>query len=316
MSASVAAAAATIGGLRRQAQDLLQGAGIVNAVRESDWLLASALDVPSHALILEGGRTVSETRAEQAWSLLRRRATREPIQYILGTQEFRGLDITVTPDVLIPRPETELLVEEALRAVLGVNEPTVADVGTGSGCIAVALARARRDATVYALDISAAALGVARSNAVRHGTRDRIRFIRADLLEAFGGAAAGAFDVIVSNPPYIPALELDGLQPEVARYEPRVALAAGPDGLAFYRRLLREAPPLLKPGGCLIMELGCGQADAVKRLARERGAFDSVECRNDMAGIARVLVARVGAGGARFAGPPSVIVGAGGVRGS
>ncbi len=290
MSASVAAAAATIGGLRRRAWDLLKGAGIVNAVRESDWLLASALDVPSHALILEGERAVSETRAERAWSLLRRRAAREPIQYILGTQEFRGLDIAVTPDVLIPRPETELLVEEALRAVVGVDEPVIADVGTGSGCIAVALVQAQRDATVYALDISAAALGVARSNAVRHGTRARIRFIRADLLEAF--CAARAFDVIVSNPPYIPALELDGLQPEVARYEPRVALAAGPDGLAFYRRLLRDAPPLLKPDGRLIMELGCGQADAVKRLARECGAFDSVECRNDAAGIERVFVAR------------------------
>ncbi len=299
MSASVAAAAATIGGLRPQARDLLRGAGIVNAVRESDWLLAFALDVPSHVLILEGGRTVSQTRAELAWSLLRRRAAREPIQYILGTQEFRGLDITVTPDVLIPRPETELLVEEALRAVLGVNEPAIADVGTGSGCIAVALAQARRDATMYALDISAAALAVARSNAIRHGMHDRIRFIRADLLEAFGGAVAGAFDVIVSNPPYIPALELDGLQPEVARYEPRVALAAGQDGLAFYRRLLREAPPLLKPGGRLIVELGCGQAEAVKRLARECGTFDSVECRNDAAGIERVLVARVGAGGVR-----------------
>ena len=301
MSARVAAAAATIGGLRRQAWDLLKGAGIVNAVQERDWLLASALGVPSHVLILEGGRAVSETRAEQARSLLKRRAGREPLQYLLGTQEFRGPEFTVTPDVLIPRPETELLVEEALRAVMGVNEPAIADVGTGSGCIAVAMARARRDATVYALDISAPALAVARANAVRHGTRARIRFIQADLLEAFGGAAAGAFDVIVSNPPYIPALELDGLQPEVARYEPRVALAAGQDGLAFYRRLLREAPPLLRPGGRLIMELGCGQAEAVTDLTRQRGAFDSVECRNDAAGIARVLVARVGTGGGRGA---------------
>lgn len=294
MNASVAAAAATIGELRRQARDLLEAAGIVNAVRETEWLLATALDVPAHVLILEGERPVSALQAEQAWSLLRRRAAREPLQYLLGTQEFRGLDIAVTPDVLIPRPETELLVEEALRAVADCDEPAIADVGTGSGCIAVALARAQRDATVYALDISAPALAVARGNAIRHGTRDRIRFLRADLLGAFCDAAAGIFDVIVSNPPYIPEQELEGLQPEVALYEPRVALAAGQDGLALYRRLLREAPPMLKPGGYLIMELGCGQADAVKRLALQGGAFGSVECRKDAAGIERVFVARRG----------------------
>jgi release factor glutamine methyltransferase len=171
----------------------------------------------------------------------------------------------------------------------------------------VALARARRDATVYALDISAPALAVARWNAIRHGARDRIRFIQADLLEAF--CAAGAVDVIVSNPPYIPLQNVEGLQPEVARYEPRAALAAGQDGLAFYRRLLREAPPLLKPGGPLIMELGCGQSDRVKQLALQGGAFGSIECRKDAAGIERVLIARVGAGGALLAGPPSAIVG-------
>lgn len=299
MSAGAAAETVTIGDLRRQAWDLLRDAGIVNVVRETDWLLASVLGVPSPALILEGERPVSVLQAEQAWSLLRRRAAREPLQYILGTQEFRGLDIAVTPDVLIPRPETELLVEEALQAVAGCDEPMIADVGTGSGCIAVAIACERPGATVYALDLSGGALAVARSNATRHGMRDRIRFIQADLLEAFGGEFAGAFDAIVSNPPYIVEHELEELQPEVARYEPRMALAAGPDGLAFYRRLLREAPPLLKPGGRLIMELGFSQSEAVIRRAWQSGAFDSVECRKDAAGIERVLVARVGAGGVR-----------------
>lgn len=294
MSASAAAAGVTIGDLRRQAWDLLQSAGVANAARETDWLLAFALDLPPHALVLEGERLVSGLQAERARALLKRRAAREPLQYLLGTQEFRGLDIAVTPDVLIPRPETELLVEEALRAIVDRKEPAIADVGTGSGCIAVALAQARRDATLYALDLSAPALAVARCNAERHGVGDRIRFIRADLLGAFGGASAETFDGIVSNPPYIPEQDLDGLQPEIARYEPRVALAAGEDGLDFYRRLLREAPPLLKPGGCLIMELGCGQFDRVKRLARECGAFDSVECRKDMAGIERVLIAKCG----------------------
>lgn len=297
MSAGVAAAAAILGDLRRQAGALLKKAGIANADREADWLLASVLDVPTHVLVLEGERPVSTIQAEQAWALFRRRAAREPLQYILGTQEFRGLDLAVTPDVLIPRPETELLVEEALRAVSGIAAPVLADVGTGSGCIAVAIASERPAATVYALDISAPALALARSNATRHGVRDRIRFIRADLLETFSGPSTEGFDVIVSNPPYIPEQDVDGLQPEVARNEPRVALAAGPDGLAFYRRLLREAPSLLKPGGRLIMELGCGQSGAVRRLARQGGAFDSIECRKDAAGIERVFIA--GRGGRR-----------------
>ncbi len=294
MSAGVAAAAATLGDLRRQAGALLRDAGIANAVREADWLLASVLDMPAHVLIVEGARSVAARQAEQVRSLLKRRAAHEPLQYLLGTQEFRGLDIAVTPDVLIPRPETELLVEEALRAASGIAEPVMADVGTGSGCIAVAIACERPDATVYALDLSGGALAVARSNATRHGACGRIRFIRADLLGAFNGTAAEIFDVFVSNPPYIPEQDVEKLQPEVARYEPRAALAAGPDGLAFYRRLLRETPPLLKPGGRLIMELGYGQAEAVTHLARQDGAFDSVECRKDAAGIDRVLLARRG----------------------
>jgi release factor glutamine methyltransferase len=292
MSPSAAAGAVTIGELRRQAGILLKAAGIVNAARESDWLLASALNVPPHTLLLEGERPVSASQAEKAWACLRRRAAREPLQYLLGTQEFRGLDLAVTPDVLIPRPETEQLVEETLRAVVGIPAPAVVDVGTGSGCIAVAVARERHDATVHALDISAPALAVATSNASRYGVRERIRFVQADLLGAFSSRSGAVFDVIVSNPPYIPIPDVDGLQPEVARYEPRVALAAGPDGLASHRRLLREAPPLLKPGGCLIVEMGCGQAEAVARLARQSGAFDSVECRQDAAGIERVLIAR------------------------
>jgi len=298
MSAGVAAEAATIGALRRQAWDCLRDAGIVNAVRETDWLLAAALDVPLHVLVLEGERPVSVLQSEQAWSLLRRRAAREPLQYILGAQEFCGLDIGVTPAVLIPRPETELLVEEALRAVAGVKEPAMADVGTGSGCIALAVAWERLDATVYALDLSGSALAVARSNAIRHGLGERIRFVQADLLDTLGRESTGFFDIIVSNPPYIPAPEVDKLQPEVARHEPRMALSAGPDGLTFYRRLLLDAPRLLKPGGRLIMELGCGQAGAVRRLARQGGAFDLIECRKDAAGIDRVLIARAGAGGA------------------
>jgi len=307
MSASLVAVGASIGELRRWAWTALKAAGIADPVREAEWLLAHVLGLPSHTLLLEGERAVSELQAERARALIGRRISREPLQYLLGTQEFRGLDMAVTPDVLIPRPETELLVEETLRAIASVRAPRLTDVGTGSGCIAVAVVRERPDATMYALDISAPALAVARANAIRHKASERIRFVQADLLEAFSVMAQERFDVIVSNPPYIPVGELDGLQPEVARYEPRVALAAGADGLVYYRRLLREAPMLLKPGGCLIMELGYGQADSVMSLARQSGCYDSVECRNDAAGIARVLIAKVGAGGAPLAGPPSAI---------
>ncbi len=278
--------------LRRQAWEALKMAGIADPVREADWLLTAALGLPRHALLVEGDLAVSPVQAERARSLIRRRTAREPLQYLLGTQEFRGLEMTVTVDVLIPRPETELLVEAVLQAVTDIERPRVLDVGTGSGCIAVAVARARSDATVVALDISAPALAVAQANAVRHGVRDRIRVVQADLLAAFSVSPDGVFDVIVSNPPYIPAREIDALQPEVARYEPRAALAGGLDGLAYQRRLLQEAPRLLKRRGQLILELGCGQADRVLGWAQQTGAVIVLECRKDAAGIERVLVAR------------------------
>jgi release factor glutamine methyltransferase len=277
--------------LRRQACSALKAAGIENPAQETDWLLVHALGVSLDALLLEGDREVSSLDVERAWSLISRRAAREPLQYLLGTQEFRGLDLVVTPAVLIPRPETECLVEETLLAVTGLRQPFIADVGTGSGCIAVSILRECPTATVYASDISAKALAIVQGNADRHGVSLRLRLIQADLLGAFSASGGGPFDVIVSNPPYIPAAELERLQPEVSRYEPRLALAAGPDGLAFHRRLLEEAPPLLKPGGFLVLELGAGQAETVLRMARRVDDFDLVECRNDAAGIERVLVA-------------------------
>jgi len=316
MKASAPWTTLSVGALRRQAWEALKAADIADPVREADWLLAPALGFPLAKLIFEGDWAVTPLQAERAWTLIRRRAVRVPLQYLLGVQEFCGLALAVTPNVLIPRPETELLVGATLQAVLDIDRPRVLDVGTGSGCIAVSLARARSDATVYALDISAPALAVAQANAIRHGVCAHVKFVQADLLAPFSVSPGGVFDVIVSNPPYIPVHELDALQPEVAWYEPRVALAAGTDGLDYHRRLLNGAPELLKEGGHLILELGCGQADQVVRLAQQTGAFISLECRKDAAGIERALVARVGAGGALSAGPPYAIVGAGGVRGS
>jgi release factor glutamine methyltransferase len=291
MIAEMIAGPITLRELRRQAVEVLQAGGIENSVCEAGWLLAPVLDIRPHVLLLDGDRRIPRPDAERVRSLVARRAAREPLQYLLGTQEFRGLEMAVTTDVLIPRPETEMLVEETIRAVTGRPRPVVADVGTGSGCIAVSVLRECPEATVYALDLSPQALAVARRNARRHGVSSRCRFVQADWLSAFSDSAGGLCDVVVSNPPYIPEGDLEGLQPEVARYEPRLALAGGPDGLAFYRRLLVEAPPLLKSGGALILEVGDGQAGVVRNMIRRVGVFDGVVCREDAAGIPRVLIA-------------------------
>jgi release factor glutamine methyltransferase len=292
MSVRTAAAALSIRELRHEASAVLEAAGIEQPSREADWLLAPALGVNPYVLVLDGDRTVSDPQAERAWSFVRRRAAREPLPYILGTQEFRGLELVVSQDVLIPRPESEILVEEVVRAAACVKKPVIADVGTGSGCIAVAIARECPEAMVYAVDVSGQALAVAWLNAARHGVRSRVRLIRADLLSAFSAINGGPFDAIVSNPPYIPDGDIGGLQPEVACHEPRLALAGGADGVACHRRLLAGAPALLKPGGFLIVELGFGQAGAVMQLARSVEGLAVAGCRKDAAGIERVFVAR------------------------
>jgi release factor glutamine methyltransferase len=289
MIALPAAPSISLRELRTLARDALKAAGIDNYGREADWLLAHAFGVGQAAFLSQHERTVPADRARHAWAFIKRRAAREPLQYILGTQEFRRLEIVVTPDVLIPRPETELLVEEAVNTLVG-EAPLVADVGTGSGCIAVAVACESPQATVYAFDVSRPALQVARINAARHGVLPRLRFIQADLLLPLKTSPTGIFHMILANPPYIAEAQLDRLQPEVSRYEPRLALAAGPDGLAYYRRLLESGSLLLKPGGYLILELGFGQANAVGALAEADKRLSILKCRSDGAGIDRVLM--------------------------
>jgi release factor glutamine methyltransferase len=220
--------------------------------------------------------------------LVQRRAAREPIAYIIGHREFWGLEFGVTRDVLIPRPETELVIEEALSAF--PHRPVVhqiIDVGTGSGCLAVILAIEFPSADVVAIDSSAAALDVARGNAHRHNVSERISFVEGDLLQA----ATGSADLIVSNPPYVPDVEAATLQPEVARYEPAVALYAGPDGLGVIRRLLAEARSRLAREGRLIVEFGFGQEGGVRDAALQSG-WTLERVRRDLQGIPRVAVLR------------------------
>ena len=221
--------------------------------------------------------------------LVERRCRREPVAQITGSREFWGLDFAVTPDVLIPRPESELLVETALALLVDRAAPwDVADVGTGSGCLAVALARELRRAQVTATDPSSAALAVAQRNATRHGVADRISFHDTRGLDG----RPGPYDLVVSNPPYVPAPEMARLAPEVARYEPTSALCGGPDGLDTARELVPAAVSRLRPGAWLVMEIGAGQDAAVTEVVARQPALALVEIRADLRGIPRAAVMR------------------------
>jgi release factor glutamine methyltransferase len=227
--------------------------------------------------------------AERFGSLVARRATREPLAYITGRREFWGLDFEVSPAVLIPRPSTELIVETVLELFRGAATPlALADVCTGCGCVAIAIAHERHAARVVATDISPEALEVARRNAARHGVGDRVAFARADLLRGVDGP----FDVIAANPPYVVDGARPALQPEVRDYEPDVALFGGDDGLGLITRLIEEAPSRLRPGGNLIFEFGLGQDVEIEQLIEDAPAFRLIELRRDLQGIARTAVVR------------------------
>jgi release factor glutamine methyltransferase len=280
----------SLAALLRYGSAILREAGIENARHEAVWILEAALRTPRLRLWLDGQEPVGLDGWGRATSFLRRRAAREPLQYILGTQEFRGLAIEVYPQIFIPRLETELLVEEVIRHCAAVPSPLVADIGTGSGCIAVALAKDLTAATIYASDRSPEAVEVARRNALRHHVLDRITILKGDLLKPLRPLNLhGRMTAVVSNPPYIADADFRELQPEVRDYEPRLALAGGTDGLAIHRRLLQEAAEFLSPGGLLALEVGLGQAQPVRRLALALNLYRNVRILADAAGIARVV---------------------------
>jgi release factor glutamine methyltransferase len=224
----------------------------------------------------------------QYQQLLERRAAGEPLQYITGHQEFWGLDLLVTPAVLIPRPETEHSVETALQLLRDIESPRVIDVGTGSGCIALALAFERPNARIEAADISSEALEVARSNAQRLGLSRCVRFAQSNLLEKYLNVGS-SFDMVISNPPYVGESEADKLQIEVRQHEPHCALFGGTEGLDIYRRLIPQARRVLKPEGWLVIEIGFSQEPAIHELLREWREVRSVP---DLRGIPRVVIAR------------------------
>ena len=280
--------------LRAAAQCLRAGGGSRSPRLDAELLLAAGLGVDRVGLFRSPERELSAAEAERFAEFVRRREAFEPVAYICGWRTFRTIDLEVTAAVLIPRPATETLVDVALEllaeASQGTPEPLVLDVGTGSGCIALALAAENPFVHVVAVDVDDDALEVARRNVARLGLMGRVDILCSDL---FGGLPeAQRFDLIVSNPPYIPAAEYALLEPNVRDYEPRLALYGGDDGLDVYRRLVPAAGARLRPGGCLAVEVGKGEAEGVRALFAATGTYGLARERPDLEGIPRVVLAR------------------------
>jgi release factor glutamine methyltransferase len=272
--------------LRKGEADLLTGPHPDRARRDAEMLLLHHIGKNRAWLLTHLDEDFGGCKAIAYAAVLKRRLAGEPIQYITGECEFFGLSFHVTPAVLIPRPETEHLVEAALAHAANLAHPHILDVGTGSGAIAVSLAKHLTDAQITGTDISSSALDLAKENAKRHNVA--VRFLQGNLLAPVAGET---FDLIVSNPPYVPKDDSSSLSVEVRDYEPAEALFAGPDGLSVYRRLIPEAYAALAPGGYLALEIGFGQADAIADLMQSSG-FSSINFTFDLQGILRVAIAR------------------------
>lgn len=276
----------TIQNALTEATDALAGSDLKQARLEAGSLLSHVMNRDRTFILAHPEHVLTPGRLRMFQSFVVRRAAGEPLQYITGHQEFFKLDFEVAPDVLIPRPESEAIVEAAL-ALLPKDQPSrFADVGTGSGCLAISILHELPNASGFATDISVAALAVARRNAETHRVADRLQLIESDLLSAI--PPGEQFDLIVSNPPYVPDDDIDSLQREV-KHEPHSALAGGSDGLDVIRRLLRAAPPRIRVRGHLVFEFGFGQAELLLKLI-DHQAWNLIEVRKDLQGIPRVIV--------------------------
>lgn len=274
------------------ARERLAAAGIAEPAREAASLLAFTLEKDRSFLFAHPEYELSADAASNFTNIVARREQREPFQYITGRQEFYGLDFRVTPDVLIPRPETEILVEAAINRLLPLSNPRFCEVGVGSGCISVSILNAVPAAAGVGLEISQAAIEVAAANAERLGVGDRLELRLSDVFAAL--RTDERFDLIAANPPYVPAAEIAGLQAEVGRFEPHSALTDGADGLSVIRRIINEAPGHLSCGGWLLVEIGAGQAEDVAAML-QKGLWDSIEFLPDLQSIPRTLSARLSA---------------------
>jgi release factor glutamine methyltransferase len=261
----------------QRSTEFLKNKGVDSPRLQTELLLAHLLSMPRMQLYLNFERSLSQSELDNFRELIKRRSQREPLQHIVGSTSFCGLELAVNRNVLIPRPETELLAEQGWKflnsltpphspppSTINHQLPTALDLGTGSGCLAIALAVRCPSARIIATDVSSAALQLAKENAVRHGVLDRIEF-----LEGNGFAALNSshlFDLIISNPPYVPTAEIPSLQIEVRDHDPRLALDGGPDGLSFYRQIAAETKSFLKPGGKVMLEFGDGQAPLIREI--------------------------------------------------
>lgn len=286
----------------QKSTEFLARRGVESPRLQIELLLARRLGIPRLKLYMNFDKVLAEADVTQLRAEVVRRGDRVPLQHILGTAPFCGLDLEVGPEVLVPRPETELLAEAGIRWLLERSRETPAplrtmDFGTGSGCLAITLALRVPGLEMVALDVSDVALQRAEKNATRLGLDGRIRFLAGDGFALAKGIEP--VDLVVSNPPYIPTAEIAGLQPEVRDHDPRLALDGGVDGLTFYRRLASDAGAWLRPGGLLLMEIGDGQsADVTSLLLAENWVVDPVV--NDYSAIPRVVAARRGVSSQSF----------------
>lgn len=275
------------------ATDYLRDHGVENPRLNAELLLAHSMGLNKEGLYIRLRDGLREGEGETLGDLIRRRASGEPLQYILGHQEFWSFDFRVDSRVLIPRPETEHLVEEALSILINISskkKPSVLELGTGSGAIAISLAREVGNMFLVATDLSGDALMVALENAKQASVSDKIRFVRGDLLHPF--RSGELFDLILTNPPYIADSDINGLAGEIKDHEPLSALKGGKDGLDFYRRLIPQVPSCLKREGRLLLEVGSAQAGRVSEMIKDNGHFQKVECVKDLSGMERVVKAQ------------------------
>lgn len=280
---------ASIAEVLRQAAAELSTADIPEPVKEARDLLALAAGREKQFVIAHPEYELSPKELESFSEFVGRRISREPFQHISRKQEFYGLEFFVSPDVLIPRPETELIVEAGIELLQDIDEPMFCEVGTGSGCITVSLLHTLTNARAVGLEISEAALRITEQNALANSVWDRLELRRSDVFEALGEAER--FDLIVSNPPYVPAADIDSLQAEVREFEPHIALTDGADGLSIIERIIAAAPGHIRSGGSLLLEIGFNQGQSVQTIFRKHG-WKQVELFPDLQGIPRMVKAR------------------------
>lgn len=273
----------------QESTEILTQSGVAEPRREAHSLLAFALQKNKTFLIAHPEFELTENEANYFQSILTRRANREPFQYITGIQEFYGLDFEVTKDVLIPRPETEMIVENALEILQNSDNPQFCEVGTGSGCISVSILHNLPNATAIGLDISEKALAITRKNAENHNVLNRLELKKSDI---FNSLEDEKFEIIVSNPPYISSEDFGNLQIEVIAFEPQIALTDSRNGLTIIEKIVKDAPDFLKPDGFLLMEIGFDQSETVEKMFSIE-IWQSVEILPDLQGIPRMVKAKI-----------------------